>query len=549
MNDGIAAHISSIIKELFSKELITEVARPEVQFGDFASNVAMQLAKELKKPPREIAEAIAEKLRKHPDITEVTVAGAGFINVRVSDRLIAEAIDMQVSLQSTEPQTVVIETNNPNPFKDLHIGHAYNSIVADTMASLVEVSGATTHRVSYHGDIGLHVGRSMWAILRFIDGDVTKLETVASEDRPAFMSRMYVEGAAAYKDDAAAKAEIEALTKQSFILDDPLFKEVYETCKAWSFDYIDDTMKRLSNQPVERRFLESEADATGVVTVKNHIGDIFKESDGAVIFPGETYGLHTRVFVSSRGTGLYEARDLGLMQLKQQAFQPNKSIIVTGEEQRDYFNVVIKAAELALPELTGVTENIPTGMVRLSTGKMSSRTGQVLNIEWLFDQLEQAAKQRGSESDEHVVIGALRYALLKVRVGGDIIFDINESMSIEGNSGPYLQYAHARARSILAQRTIDETALEAANFDEFERSVALKLAEYTEVKGRATRELLPHLICTYLYELAQTFNRFYEHSRVLDDPREAVRLQLVLRYANTLRDGLQLLGIPTPDRL
>ncbi|NCO10838.1 arginine--tRNA ligase [Candidatus Saccharibacteria bacterium] len=539
--------IAQSVKQRFSVDIEVQLSRPDAQFGDYASNVALQLARQVEKNPREIAEEIASDLRETGVFSEVSVAGPGFLNFRLSSRAINDALD--ISYQPKEGQSVVIETNNPNPFKDLHIGHAYNCIFADTVANLLEYGGAQTNRVSYHGDVGLHVGKSMWAILRHVDGDASKLDVISAAERATFLSKCYVEGSKAYAEDESAKQEIEALAKQSFVLDDALYKNVYEACKAWSFEYLDGVLLRLGNQPTIRRFLESETDPAGVSVVKENVGKVFDESEGAIIFKGEDYGLHTRVFVSSRGTGLYEARDLGLMKLKQQEFSPVKSYIVTGEEQRDYFNVVIKAAELSMPDMAGVTQNIPTGMVKLSTGKMSSRTGEVVNIEWLFDKLEQAAKSHSGTVDPDVILGALRWSLLKVRVGGDIVFDIEESVSIEGNSGPYLQYAHARAASILAKREAVKRPLGDEQLDENERILALKLGEYSNVLNTAIAELLPHQICTYLYELAQTFNRFYEKSRVLDDPREDVRLQLIDRYTKTLKDGLGILGIPAPDKM
>ncbi|NCS82878.1 arginine--tRNA ligase, partial [Candidatus Saccharibacteria bacterium] len=424
--------IAQSVKQRFSVDIEVQLSRPDAQFGDYASNVALQLARQVEKNPREIAEEIASDLRETGVFSEVSVAGPGFLNFRLSSRAINDALD--ISYQPKEGQSVVIETNNPNPFKDLHIGHAYNCIFADTVANLLEYGGAQTNRVSYHGDVGLHVGKSMWAILRHVDGDASKLDVISAAERATFLSKCYVEGSKAYAEDESAKQEIEALAKQSFVLDDALYKNVYEACKAWSFEYLDGVLLRLGNQPTIRRFLESETDPAGVSVVKENVGKVFDESEGAIIFKGEDYGLHTRVFVSSRGTGLYEARDLGLMKLKQQEFSPVKSYIVTGEEQRDYFNVVIKAAELSMPDMAGVTQNIPTGMVKLSTGKMSSRTGEVVNIEWLFDKLEQAAKSHSGTVDPDVILGALRWSLLKVRVGGDIVFDIEESVSIEGNS-------------------------------------------------------------------------------------------------------------------
>lgn len=546
----IAHIISTIVKELFDYDLDSVVvSRPDVQFGDFASNVAMQLAKPLGRNPREIADQIATALLKHPSIKESSVAGPGFINMRLTDEALIDQLHTPPSAAWTNQQ-VVIETNNPNPFKDLHIGHAYNSIIADTIANLLEAGQAKVHRVSYHGDVGLHVGKSMWAIFHAIDKDPKKLDHITRGDRPSFMSRMYVEGSRAYETDPEAKEQIEELTRQSFTLEDPLYKQVYDTCKSWSFDYIAETIERLGSQPVERRLLESEADAAGVATVKKHIGDIFEESDGAVIFPGEKYGLSTRVFLSSRGTGLYASRDLGLMQLKDQEYKATKSVIVTAEEQRDYFRVVIKAAELCLPQLAGVTQNIATGTVKLSTGKMSSRTGEILNIDWLFEQLTQAIEARGGEAQSETIIGALRYAMLKVSIGSDVIFDIESSISLDGNSGPYLQYAHARARSILAQaEDIQELGTIEGGFSEGERALLVKVGEYNDVVERAVEELMPHQVCTYLYELAQQFNRFYEKNRIMNDEREAVRLSLVAIYVKTLKNGLSLLGIPAPQKM
>ena len=548
MTDIIVAYV----REAYSTEVMPELSRPEPQFGDFATNVALKLAKTAGKNPREIAEKIAAHLREDHLIASAEVAGPGFVNIRLRDSALLESVDHGHKTPGAyRGQVVVIETNNPNPFKDLHIGHAYNCIIADTIANLLDAGGAHVHRVSYHGDVGLHVGKSMWAILKFIGNDPAKLDEVPAGERPKFMSERYVEGAAAYKEEPQARQEIETLAKESFAPEDPVYKQVYETCKSWSFDYISETVKQLGSQPVEKSYLESQADAVGVQTVREHVGQVFTESDGAVVFAGEAFGLHTRVFIASRGTGLYEARDLGLMQLKQQDFHPSKSYIVTGGEQREYFRVVIKAAEMSLPELAGVTQNISTGTVKLASGKMSSREGNVLNIAWLFDQLTTALAARGGKADDsETLVGALRYTMLRVRVGSDVIFDVDAALSLDGNSGPYLQYAHARGCSIKSKSDLSAEKLgDDIVFDPAERALAVKLSEYHEARDAAIRELLPHHVCTYLYELAQEFNRFYEKSRIIDDPREGIRLSLLERYIATLESGLTLLGIPAPEKM
>lgn len=548
----VVSLIQRAISELFNIDLQPEVTRPDAQFGDYTTNIAMQLAGRLQRSPRQIAEQLVLRLEQSniPEIIDYQVAGPGFINITLSDAALLNQVINFAKINSLVGKKIVIETNNPNPFKDLHIGHGYNSIVADTIANILETGGADVHRVSYHGDVGLHVGKSMWAILRYLQGDIKKLQAVAEAERPSFLSKMYAQGATAFEEDDLAKSEIEQYTKQSFALDDPFYNEVYTTCKRWSFDYFEQVFARIGSKPTERRYLERETDRVGKQIVEDNIGAVFERSDGAVIFKGEDYGLHTRVFISSRGTTLYEARDFGLMSLKGQEFNPDASYIVTAIEQKEYFNVVLKAASLCIPQYANQTHNLSTGTVKLSTGKMSSRTGDVVNIGWLFNEIEKALIARGAQSEtiQGAIVGALRYTMLKNRVENDTIFDIGEAISLDGNSGPYLQYAHARACSVIRKSQL-QAADTIANIQADERALLRKLSEYNDAVQKAVDELLPHHICTYLYELAQSFNRFYEHNRVIGDPREAERLLLVKSYAKQLKQGLAILGIDAPEKM
>lgn len=545
---AIREAVVTACKELFDVDIEVVLTRPDEQFGDYATNVALQLSKQVGRNPRELAEAISVKIRENlPEtIADVSVAGPGFINMLLTDKALITTVAEQ--RQPTSTQEVVIETNNPNPFKAMHIGHAFNAILADTLANLIESAGTKTHRVSYHGDVGAHVGRSMYSLLNYVAGDVSKLTAIPESERNSFMSNMYAEGATAYKEDESAKARIDELAKQSFTRQDPVYAEVYDICKAWSFEQIDSIVATLGNKPIERRYLESEADTLGVETARAHVPDVFKDIDGALLFEGSKYGAFDNVFVSSTGRGLYAARDLGLMQLKNRDYpDATKSYIITAEEQRDYFKGVIKAAELCLPQLTGVTVNLSTGTVKLSTGKMSSRSGDVLEISWLFEQISDAIKARGGEASPAMISSALRYEFLKVRIGSDVIFEVNEAVAIQGNSGPYLQYAHARACSILVKGPVTDTIIE--DLTDGERSLVRKLSMWSEVVDGAVQELTPHHICTYLYELAQIFNRFYEQNRVIDDPRQSQRLTLINQYATTLSTGLGLLGIDAPQNM
>lgn len=546
MND-ILLCIARIIKEQFNQDISVECSRPDPKFGDLATNVALQLAKPLGKKPRDIAETIAGKLRENENIADVAVAGPGFINIRLSDSALLESLRARPATRR-QGQVAVIETNCPNPFKAMHIGHALNSTLADTMANLLAVSGAAVHRVSYHGDVGTHVGKSMWAILRAIDRDPAKLDEIPPEKRNEFMSRMYVEGSNAAKESPAARAEIDELAKQSFILDDPIYKQVYDICKQWSYDEIDANVARLGNVPIERRYAESETEELGKALIIKKTPEVFKKSDGAYIFEGSKYGSFDNIFIGSHGNGLYGAHDMGLIQLKHQNF-PNLdlSVTVNGEEQAAYFRGVIAASELAIPELKGKLFNYATGLVKLSTGKMSSRTGEVVTIEWLFNEFAKAIAAHGGNASEEIVAGALRYQFLKVKIGGDVIFDINDAVSLTGNTGSYLQYAHARARRVL-EKSAQTPVFPQAIYDE-DRTLIRKLSEYRETVEQAAQGLEPHHICTYLFELAQEFNRYYEHHQVIGSDKEAHRIAIVALYADILKAGLAILGISAPDEM
>lgn len=543
MNEIIAA----IVKKVFDQDVDVALTRPDPQFGDWATNVAMQLAGAVGRNPREIAESLAAELRHSGEFAEVTVAGPGFINIRLSEAALLEATRQEPS-KARAGKTVVIETNNPNPFKAMHIGHAYNAILADTMANLYAVSGATVRRVSYHGDVGLHVGKSMWAILRDTGGDKTKLMAIPVEERNRYMSKMYAEGSRAHKEDPEAKAAIDELAKQSFTLDDPAYKEIYDLCAQWSYDAIDAIVARLGNVPTVRRYVESETEQPGKQLIISHTPDVFTLSDGAYIFEGSKYGSFDNVYIGSNGNGLYGAHDMGLVQLKYADF-PNldESVVVTGNEQGAYFKGVIAASELAIPALKGKLFNYPTGLVKLSTGKMSSRTGDVLEIGWLFDEFKKAIEARGGVPDEEIVAGALRYQFLKVKIGSDVVFDINEAVSLTGNTGSYLQYAHARARSIIRKATAEVQY--PAGVQSEDRPLVYKMGEYYEIIELAARTLEPHHVCNYLFELAQEFNRYYEKNHVIGDEHEAHRLSLVALYADTLKAGLTVLGIAAPEQM
>jgi arginyl-tRNA synthetase len=228
----------------------------------------------------------------------------------------------------------------------------------------------------------------------------------------------------------------------------------------------------------------------------------------------------------------------------------DKSVVITGNEQAQYMAVVLKAVEQFAPELTRATTHLTHGLVKLAGGvKMSSRKGNILRAVDVLKVAAAANKDVHGNEDERVTLGAVKYAFLKQRLGGDIIYDPAESVSLQGNSGPYLQYAYVRAVHILDKSTNQPNIEGDYKFNPSERSLVRKLSEYPDVIEQAVNDALPHHICTYLYELAQVFNRFYENNRVIGDEQEIARLSLVAAYAGILKNGLDLLGIPAPERM
>lgn len=563
--DKIISVIADVTRQLFEIDTEVKLSRPDSQFGDFSTNVAMQLAKSLGKDPREIAEEIVSKLNETGQFLEVNVAGPGFINFRIKDDFLTNELEKIIDKPSEygksnlyQNKVIVTEYSDPNPFKVLHVGHFYTSVIGDAISNLIENAGGNVHRVNFGGDVGLHVGKTMWAIIKPLGGEYPeKLSEIAESNRSEWMASCYVEGTRAYEDDATAKNEIIEMNKRVYQFvnnndhETPAAR-IYWTCRQWSYDYFDAFYARIGTK-FEKYYPESETASIGLATVLEQTEKgVYKKSDGAIVFEGEPYGLHTRVFVNAEGLPTYEAKDVGLSIKKWDEYNFDQSIIITGNDIVEYMKVVLKSIEQFKPELASRTKHITHGHVKMSGGeKMSSRKGNFLRA---VDVLELTADAnetiQGNRNDEPV-LGAIKYAFLKFKIGADSIFEPKESVSLQGNSGPYLQYAHARALSIIRKLASREGMFNAPSDDysQYERSLLFKLTQYPEVIEQATLEFAPHHLCTYLYELAQTFNRFYENNKVIGDEREQIRLYLVMAYASILKNGLSVLGIPTPDKM
>jgi arginyl-tRNA synthetase len=550
--EEIRTAIKAAAKKLFDTDIEPQLSRPEEKFGDYATNAALQLAKRASKAPNEIARLLSEELKGLAGVEEVAIAGPGFINIRLSDDALFNAAIKATELsKDLSGQEILSEYGDPNPFKEMHIGHLYTYIVGDAISGLLEAGGASVRRLSYHGDVGMHVAKWLWGIHQQFGWDSDAAGKALHEQPEKGIGYYYSIGAKAYEDDESAKTEIEAINNQVYARDHAGINRMYELGKNLSFDKFDEILNLLSIK-YDKRYLESQSAQKGAEVVKQNVGKVFTESQGAIIYEGEKAGLHTRVFINSRGLPTYEAKDLGLAELKAQDYpQASRSIIITASEQSEYFKVMLAALAEIDKATAEKTTHLSHGFLSLSSGKMSSREGNVYAAMDLLLEVKAAVHKQYPDSPvrKEVTFAAVKYAFLKHRLGTDIVFDIDESVSLEGNSGPYIQYAHARAASILAKAPHQTEPKADAAMDESERSLARKIGEYPEVLQKAGDELMPHHICTYLYELAQTFNRFYEVSRIIGDEREGIRLTLTRSYQQVLRSGLGILNISAPDHM
>lgn len=542
--DELRELLKKTIREIFDVEVEPEITPAPLNVdADYSSNVALKLAKDLHDNPFDIAEKLSEKIEGS------FVSKPGFLNFKLSSRFLKEKIDalrgdFKVSLENYSGKTVVCEFSDPNPFKVLHVGHLYTSIVGDAISRLFENAGAKVVRANFGGDVGLHVAKTMY-ILRQRDFETLTIEEIA---------RCYVEGTAAYEDDPEAKAAITALNKEIYRINaedihEGEVAELYWKGRELSYEYFKDFYARIGVK-FDKYYPESSVAELGLTTVLRELDKgVYEKSDGAVVFDGEKYGLHTRVFVNREGVPTYETKDVGLLFTKWEDFHFDKSVVITGSEQLEYMKVVLKSVEQYAPELVSKTSHLTHGLVKLPGNvKMSSRKGNFLKAVDVIQMVSGELLEQYDSSDDKVVMAALKYAFLKYKMGGNIVFDPSESVKMTGCSGPYLLYSAVRAKKILAKTTHGETQSEYI-YNIYERNLAKKLLEYREVLAEATEEMAPHKVATYLYEVAQEFSRFYENCPVVGADEEAERIGLVQMYHNVMQHGLNILGIEIPEEM
>jgi len=547
--------IQNQITKILGGEVRDFVVEKPMGFGDYATNAAMMNAKGRGETPRETAEFLVSELGKSDEINatveKMEIAGPGFINFYLKENVVRDHIleilekgEGYGKNRSEEGKKVIIEYTDPNPFKEFHVGHLMANTIGEAFSRIIEASGAEVKRACYQGDVGMHVAKAIYGVTS------QKLKVESAAD----LGKAYSAGAKAYDEH---KAEIQEINKKIYDRSDEEINRIYDEGKKISLEYFEHIYKKLGTH-FDHYFFESETGVLGKKIVEENLGRVFHKSDGAVVFPGEEHGLHTRVFLNSEGLPTYEAKELGLAKIKNEAYQYDESIIVTGNEVNDYFQVLLRAMSLVFPDLEKKTRHISHGMLRLPTGKMSSRTGDVITAESLIAALSAIVMEKIADREiehkgkvaEEIAIGGIKYSILKQSPGKDIIFDFEKALSFEGDSGAYLQYAYVRTQSILRRSGVaprSETfekgtepisSLEKTLFEGLPNAVAL-----------ARKELSPNYITTYLTEVCREWSAYYEQNQILGNEHTEYRLALVEAVGVVLKNGLTMLGIPTPEKM
>jgi len=559
MKEIITQSIQSALNDLEIQECVFSVDCPnELGHGDYATNVALVAAEKCGRNPQALARETADKLKAGSSLFEkIEVAGPGFINFFLGrayfSAQFASALpdfDKWSANNIHNNERVIFEYTSPNLFKPLHIGNLVGNIIGESISRLLENAGAHVYRVNYPSDIGLSVAKGVWGLLK-TKGDPANINN---------LGEAYRYGNEKYETDQSAKEDIERVNRA-------LYAGFDESLKSLRTKGIETSRKHLAEictllgTKFDQEILESEASEIGRIVVEKNTGSIFKKSEGATVFEGEPYGLHTRVFLNSQGLPTYEAKDLGNFALKNEKY-PNwtASMIVTGNEQTEYFKVLFAAIRALYPETkTKTLKHIPTGFLTLTTGKMSSRKGNILSGEVLIEEARKAAARQLFETRSvnaealsyDISVAALKYQILKQKVGSNIVFDQQRALSFEGDSGPYLQYTHARICSVLEKAAQAGVLINPNDSPSHRYEIESRLLRFPDIVEAATIELAPHKVLSYLTELASAFNAFYAKERIADKGADysGYKMAITKLTGNILQKGLRLLGIVAPEKM
>jgi len=591
-------NIEKILQDSIQAALLAEfeVSEPTIalqptrkDFEGFYTFVVFPYVKALRKSPVEIGNAIGNYLVSNTTVVSTFNVVQGFLNISIADtawkdtfnHLRSEASFGQLAAKN---ETVMVEYSSPNTNKPLHLGHLRNNFLGYSVAQILDANGYDVIKANLVNDRGIHICKSMLAYQKFGQN-----ETPASADMKGdhLVGKYYVEF------DKHYKVEVEALKAEGLSEDDakkqaPLMKEAQEMLLKWEqgdeevvalwqkmndwvFDGFNQTYETMGVS-FDKIYKESNTYLLGKETVEEGLasGVFFQKEDGSVWIDLADEGLDQKLVLRKDGTSVYITQDMGTADLKYKDFGMSKSLYVVGNEQDYHFEVLFKILKkLGRPYAEGCY-HLSYGMVDLPSGKMKSREGTVVDADDLMQEMKDTARERTNELGKidgftpeeaeelysTLAMGALKYFLLKVDPKKRMLFNPAESIDFQGNTGPFIQYTHARICSILKKAESQNINIVEASaytsLHEVEREIIFALSEYPRKVADAGREYSPALIAQYVYDLAKSYNRLFAELSIFSaESPEAMqfRVQLSKAVGETIKKAMALLGIKVPTRM
>jgi len=562
----VRGQLLKVLKDLSGEKEIHLEFPERQEHGDYTTNIAMIMAKKEDKNPREYAQELVKKLSQVASlmafVSKIEMAGPGFINFFLQEEYIVKKI---VEIDETygtsienEGKEVIVEYSSPNIAKPFGVGHLRSTIIGDCIANLLEATGWKVYRDNHLGDWGTQFGKQIYAIKAWGNEEDLDKSTKPIKDLVALYVKFHEE---AQKDPSLEEGARKWFKKLEE--GDSEAKRLWKKCIDWSFKEFSKLYQKLGVSFTENNGLgygESYfEDKMQPIIIELQEKGFLKESQGAklLFFPKDKYP--PLMILKKDGATLYATRDLATDKFRLEKY--GKDILVINEvggEQSLYWKQVFETEYLLGWYKKGQRIHIGHGMIRLKTGKMSTRKGTTILLEDILDEAVKRATTLAKDGQienlnkvsQQVGMGAIKWNDLKRDYKQDILFDWDEILNMQGNSGPYIQYTYARTQSILAKSTLQGVTLqETEGLEAEELSVAKHLVKFPEIVSFAAINYSPNLLCNYLFELAQKFNTFYNKHKVIGSQKEEYRLLLTKATGQVLKNGLNLLGIETPKRM
>jgi len=569
-----------------ANDMAVNQTKPEFE-GEYTV-VLFALVKQLRKSPEQLGNEMGEYVvRNNQDLFTGYNVIKGFLNLSVNDFYFTNFLAKNFSTPELKKPSalrkkIMVEYSSPNTNKPLHLGHLRNNFLGWSVAEILKANGNEVMKTCIVNDRGIHICKSMIAWLLFGNGDTPQSTGIKGDH---FVGDYYVKfnnehkdemqdliAAGQSKEEAERNAPIMKKTQQMLVdweAGDTQVRELWKKMNGWVYEGFDVTYKRIGSD-FDKTYYESETYLLGREFVEMGLkkGVFYKKEDSSVWINLTDEGLDEKLVLRKDGTSVYITQDLGLAHQKYEQFHYDQSIYVVGDEQNYHMKVLkLILKKLGMPYADGIY-HLSYGMVELPSGRMKSREGTVVDADDLVDEMVKEAEKKTNEKSkveefsndelkelyETIALGALKFFLLKVDPKKRMVFNPEESIDFHGFTGPFIQYTHARIKSILRKEPVGDSSEVIKNSEllKLEKALLVLLEQYPEMVHQAAMEYNPSAIANYIYSVAQTYNTFYTVHSVLkaeNEEKKQLRLQLCRLTATVIKDAMHLLGIKVPERM